>query len=156
MGLARAGPIRLSVGSSFLRVHIAETPWTSIEVQTAREGEEASGSAGQGSKRETKPLGGSSKDLRAAPRPNSMRATMTDSMLMIPTHPRWGEFIARLSRASICLGTMDHARAVLEQMPGTDVEGSLDAVQELGGHCDCEIVCAVAGMDEGPSPPWGR
>jgi len=77
---------------------------------------------------------------------------MVDPVIMTPTHPRWSEFIGRLSRAAVCLHTADHARALLGEMPGIDVEGSLCALRELGGDCDCEIVYGVAETGRRPTP----
>ena len=65
---------------------------------------------------------------------------MTDARLMVPEHPRWPEFLAELSRAQRCHRTTEHAEAVLASMPGMDVAGSLAALRELGGLCDCTIL----------------
>jgi hypothetical protein len=59
--------------------------------------------------------------------------------IMTPEHPLWPNFISKLSRVPICLGTTQYARAALTEIPGVDVQGSLRALAELGGTCDCAI-----------------
>jgi hypothetical protein len=65
---------------------------------------------------------------------------MSDARVMTPEHPRWVEFLDALASAKRCHQTTEHARAVLESMPGIDVGRSLFALRELGGHCDCAIL----------------
>ena len=69
---------------------------------------------------------------------------MGNDRVMTPEHPSWSEFIAKLSGARICLGTTKESRVVLGSMQGIDVEGSLRALAELGGTCDCRIELDVA------------
>ena len=60
--------------------------------------------------------------------------------LMTPDHPRWNDFLEKLSRALICERTTRNARSVLTQLGGIDVDRSLETLRRLGGRCDCEIV----------------
>ena len=73
---------------------------------------------------------------------------MSGHEVMLPEHPRWGEFISRVNRAPICMKTTEHARAALETMQDIDIERSLSALARLGGTCDCEIVFVVGGEAE--------
>ena len=59
--------------------------------------------------------------------------------IIIPGHPRWSEFVSRLSRAQFCFGTTEQARSALAGMPDVNVERSLHALARLGGTCDCQI-----------------
>jgi hypothetical protein len=61
-------------------------------------------------------------------------------VLMSPPHPRWTEFVTELAQATRCARTTEHARRVLESMPGIDISGSLEALRQLGGECDCTIL----------------
>jgi len=63
---------------------------------------------------------------------------------MVPEHPRWLEFVSRLSLARICFGTTEQARAALAGMGGVDVEGSLRELARLGATCDCQIELDLA------------
>jgi hypothetical protein len=65
--------------------------------------------------------------------------------VIVPGHPRWPEFISRLSRARICFGNTEQARRTLAGMADVDVEGSLRELARLGGACDCQIELDVAG-----------
>jgi hypothetical protein len=69
---------------------------------------------------------------------------MGNDRIMTPEHPGWSEFITKLSRARICHGTTKEARGVMGSMQGIDVEGSLRALADLGGTCDCRIELDVA------------
>jgi hypothetical protein len=71
-----------------------------------------------------------------------------DREIIVPTSPRWPEFLSELGRARRCLGTVEHTRAVLGAMPGVDVDGSLHELERLGGTCDCIIELDLAGMVE--------
>ena len=62
-----------------------------------------------------------------------------DMEIVVPTSRRWPEFLSELGRARKCLGTTEHARAVLSNMSYVDVEGSLSELARLGGTCDCAI-----------------
>ena len=82
------------------------------------------------------------------------RRAMPDVMTV--THPRWNEFTQTLEGPDGCNCREEagqflwdcsgperkHARRVLEAM-GMDVEKSLAYFDELGGHCDCEILFNV-------------
>lgn len=82
---------------------------------------------------------------------------------MTPDNPRWEEFVRRLEGPEGCdfqcdtgpdgkpdLDTVrwscgggydkSKAEAILRDMGGIDVEGSLAYFEERGGHCDCEIL----------------
>ena len=65
---------------------------------------------------------------------------MSSSPILLPDHPRWGEFLAALSLAPRCLRTTEHARAALESIPGIDAAATLEALRVLGGRCDCAIL----------------
>jgi len=65
--------------------------------------------------------------------------------IIVPGHPRWSEFVSKLSRARICFGTTDQARLTLAGMGDVNVEGSLRELARLGGTCDCQIELDVAG-----------
>jgi len=64
--------------------------------------------------------------------------------VMTPEHPLWSDFISRLSRVTLCLGTTTHTRRVLGDLPGIDVEESIRVLAALGGRCDCEIEHDIA------------
>ncbi len=59
---------------------------------------------------------------------------------MLPDHPRWAEFLERLSRVDRCALTTEHSRAILESMDGIDAPESLRALGAIGGYCDCSIL----------------
>jgi len=79
--------------------------------------------------------------------------------LMTPEHPGWAQFCDRLGGPEgcdfhedengvprwRCKGGLDKtfARAILDDLPDIDVEGSLGFFEEHGGHCDCEILFNV-------------
>jgi hypothetical protein len=67
--------------------------------------------------------------------------------VLTPSHEGWIEFVDELSRALICTGTTMNARRLLARMHGIDVEGSLEALRQLGGRCDCEIVYELAQVE---------
>ena len=64
---------------------------------------------------------------------------MGSERIMTPDNRLWPIFLAQLSRVPMCLGTTKYARAVLAELPGIDVQASLDALADLGGTCDCQI-----------------
>lgn len=74
---------------------------------------------------------------------------------MTPEHPRWDEFISRLSGPEACdlhdedskptLRCADghnktFATAILESMGGFDLPASLAYFDQMGAWCDCEII----------------
>jgi len=59
--------------------------------------------------------------------------------VMTPEHQLWSDFISRLSRVTLCLGTTTHARRALADLPGIDIDESIRMLAALGGRCDCEI-----------------
>ena len=71
-----------------------------------------------------------------------------DKEIIVPTSPRWPEFLSQLGRAWRCRGTTQHARAVLGSMPSVDVERSLQELARLGGTCDCVIELDLSRMAE--------
>jgi hypothetical protein len=73
---------------------------------------------------------------------------MSDREIITPRHPRWQDFVERLSHACICVETTENARRVLSAMGRIDVEATLVALRALGGTCDCAIVFEVAGVPE--------
>jgi hypothetical protein len=95
--------------------------------------------------------------------------------IMKPGHPRWSEFIGRLkgpegcnfiahelgNPASItyrCLGGKDKSKAIaiMKEMGGLNIRGSLLYFEKHGGFCDCEILFNVEvsahEMKRGTSP----
>ena len=80
--------------------------------------------------------------------------------ILTPKHPYWRRFIRRLEGPEgcdfrqdedgkftwRCAGGTDQSlsRAILEQLPGIDVEGTLAYFSDHCGHCDCEVVFNVA------------
>jgi len=48
--------------------------------------------------------------------------------------------LRKLDARDRCRLTTDHARSILESMDDVDVAGSLVALRELGGSCDCAIL----------------
>ena len=65
--------------------------------------------------------------------------------IIVPGHARWPEFVAGLSSVRLCFGTTEQTRRTLAAMTNVDVEGTLSALAELGGNCDCQIELDVAG-----------
>ncbi|MBO0684387.1 MAG: DUF2695 domain-containing protein [Candidatus Dormibacteraeota bacterium] len=74
------------------------------------------------------------------------------TQLILPRHPRWEEFIDRLSGAEgcnfqtswTCYGGRDKrfSRRILARMGLTEeaIKVCLAYFQDHGGHCDCEVV----------------
>lgn len=59
-------------------------------------------------------------------------------------HPRFDEFITRLSNAvTWCDNSHDGAIEILNGMPNIDIPGTLEWFESEGGHCDCEICMNV-------------
>ena len=78
--------------------------------------------------------------------------------IMTPEHELWQEFVDRLSGPEGCNiskdnngdlkwycsgGSQTKAIAILESIPGINVEKSLLYFEEHGGYCDCEILLNV-------------
>jgi len=64
---------------------------------------------------------------------------------LTPESPRWGEFVHTLvatlgTPPSGCKGDYRHAREILTEMGGIDIEASLRCFKSDGGYCDCEIL----------------
>lgn len=69
--------------------------------------------------------------------------------IIVPGHPRWPEFVSRLSRARFCFGTTEQARSTLASMGDVDAEGSLreHAIQIQNPP----VTVSLGVSDEGPS-----
>jgi hypothetical protein len=65
---------------------------------------------------------------------------MDRNHVVTPRGSRWQEFLAELGKAPLCHRTTEHARRVLQLMPGVDADASLEALAVLGGRCDCTIL----------------
>jgi hypothetical protein len=73
--------------------------------------------------------------------------------VLTPASDRWLEFYDRLAEKlghpddQRCAGdgylSHQYARAVLEEMGGVDVEGTIEFCDDHGGGCDCEILMNV-------------
>jgi hypothetical protein len=83
--------------------------------------------------------------------------------ILTPDHPRWPEFITRLSDAltrGLPEGTWRcgddgsggsphrYAEAVMAELGGVDIDGTLAFLDEHGAFCDCEILFNLAAADE--------
>ena len=96
-----------------------------------------------------------------------MSSKYGDPAVMQRGHPRWVEFLKRLTsleegcglkregpvyRNNKCDGThlRPLATKILQSMEGVDVEASLKWIGENGGSCDCEILfhCAAGPLVE--------
>lgn len=92
-------------------------------------------------------------------------STITDDT-MRPGHPRWGEFVERLTgpgalnlrltRGGQPVWTCDgqypptQAKRILREMKNINVEISIEYLMGRGGNCDCEIVWNVDATREDP------
>ncbi|MGO8763247.1 MAG: DUF2695 domain-containing protein [Desulfobaccales bacterium] len=64
--------------------------------------------------------------------------------IMDPNHERWDEFVNEmLKRLVFCDLTHRTTRALLQEMQGIDVDGTLEVFESLGGYCDCEVILNV-------------
>ena len=67
--------------------------------------------------------------------------------IMTPDHRLWEQFmnaIQTLLEAQGCDNCLTHTRALLEDLPGVDVDGSLEWLADHGGCCcDCEVLMNV-------------
>jgi hypothetical protein len=94
-----------------------------------------------------------------------MEASMTKLDIMSPSHPRWNEFQRRLAMPVVrrcdheadepldlnCDGhSYKHARRVMAEMDGIDIDGTLKYFAEETTHCcDCatltdDAICQTA------------
>ena len=89
---------------------------------------------------------------------------VTVEVVLTPADPRWREFIRRLEGPEgcdfrkgeygeyswRCAGGRDQSlsRAILTDMGGIDVEGTLGYFDQHGGYCDCEVVFYVNRHDD--------
>lgn len=76
-----------------------------------------------------------------------------------PGHPRWDEFVVRLSQAGACDFVEENgelswrcggprrpfATAILKSMVGVDVKRTLAMLEGLGCDCDCRVVLKLDG-----------
>ena len=63
-------------------------------------------------------------------------------------HPKWGEFVGRLSKALETVpckaGTnKDEAKKILKGYKDVDIKKTLEFFENNGGFCDCEILMNV-------------
>jgi hypothetical protein len=71
--------------------------------------------------------------------------------IMNPSNEGWDEFATEmLKRFEFCNGTSRITRAILQEIPGIDVDGTLKVFEIMGGYCDCTVI--VKAMCHG-SPP---
>lgn len=78
--------------------------------------------------------------------------------ILTPEHPLWPDFCNRLAGPEACNfqgevpnttwtckggRNQDFSRAILQTMPGVDVDGTLEYFSQNGGHCDCEVLFNV-------------
>ena len=82
-------------------------------------------------------------------------ADMTPFEILSPGHPRWGEFVVKLSRSLIVTDTKwrcdgDRHYRYTKQVMGEMGYGEIDIAETLqffqahGGFCDCEVMFNVA------------
>lgn len=71
--------------------------------------------------------------------------------IMSDQNPNWHDFInrlcARFPTVDSCDHTHNNARAVMEEMGGINVEQSISAFNDKGGHCDCEVLCNLVNWE---------
>ena len=61
-----------------------------------------------------------------------------------PDHERWNDFVeALLYRFEGCDATHKTSRAILQEMPGINVDGTLQFFESQGGFCDCDVLFYV-------------
>ena len=67
--------------------------------------------------------------------------------IMNPNHERWDEFVTEmLKRFEFCDHTHRTTRAILQEMQGIDVDGTLEVFESLGGCCDGEVILNVVSV----------
>lgn len=72
--------------------------------------------------------------------PKNWGKTMFKAILT-PEHKMWKKFVnAMMKRKGECDNTTRGTRAILQNMQGIDVEGTLRFFENLGGYCDCEVL----------------
>jgi hypothetical protein len=75
--------------------------------------------------------------------------------LILPRHPRWKQFVARLAGADACnfgedswtcFGDLRFTRRILAEMGirPAPIEVCVAYFKDHGGYCDCEVVINVA------------
>jgi len=85
--------------------------------------------------------------------------TKKSKEIMNPEHPRWDEFCERLEGPEgcdfkkdelgkvswRCFGRYDkrYAKKIMREMKGIDIAKTVEYFNQLGGHCDCEILFNV-------------
>ena len=66
--------------------------------------------------------------------------------IMDPIHEKWYEFVAgMMMEFGGCDSTHKNTRAVLQEIPGIDVDGTLEFFERQGGICDCEVLLNMVG-----------
>lgn len=66
--------------------------------------------------------------------------------IITPDYPRWQAFFdtlvmkLRAPKVKRCNHSFKYARHILERMTCVDVEGTISELENLGAHCDCEIL----------------
>jgi hypothetical protein len=64
--------------------------------------------------------------------------------IMAPSHERWDEFLTEMIlRFEGCDRTHKTTLAVLQEMQGIDVDGTLEFFVSQWGICDCEVLSKV-------------
>jgi len=82
--------------------------------------------------------------------------------ILTPESPRWSLFVRLLGNPLTegmpadtlrCGPKHRYAEAVLIELGGIDIDGTLAFFREHGGHCDCEILFNVdPDQDDGAAP----
>ena len=82
--------------------------------------------------------------------------------ILTPSHPRWAEFLAKLSE--VLTHGMEpgswrcgddggggsphrYAEGIMEEMGGVDIDATLAFLDEHGAFCDCEILFNLEASD---------
>jgi hypothetical protein len=66
--------------------------------------------------------------------------------ILTPNHENWGDFVfLKMNSKNSCDNTLKGTAAILWDMQGIDVEGTLEYFKSLGGYCDCEVLLNVVG-----------
>lgn len=69
--------------------------------------------------------------------------------VITPDYPRWDTFFQVLTmkltepRARRCENDFRYTRHILTRMTNVDVEGTIEQLQALGAHCDCQILLNI-------------
>jgi hypothetical protein len=72
------------------------------------------------------------------------KVTYMAKEIMSPSHEKWYEFVAAMMMEfGGCESTHKTARAVLQEIQGIDVDGTLEFFESQEGICDCEVLLNV-------------